>query len=70
MAAPAKTPPAVINGLHAEVAEIVQQPEVKKLLLREGPESLGNSAQEVAADLKEEIAKWQKVVKAAGIQAA
>ena len=68
MAAPAKTPPAVITRLHGEVAKIVQQPEVKKLLLREGLESLGNSPQEFAADLKEEIAKWQKVVKAAGIQ--
>jgi tripartite-type tricarboxylate transporter receptor subunit TctC len=69
MAAPARTPPAIVNRLHAEVAKIVHQPDVKKLLLREGLESLGNTPQEFAADLKEEIAKWHKVVKAAGIQA-
>jgi tripartite-type tricarboxylate transporter receptor subunit TctC len=69
MAAPAKTPPAIVNRLHAESVKIVQSPEVKKLLLREGLESNGNTPQEFAADLKEEIAKWQKVVKAAGIRA-
>jgi tripartite-type tricarboxylate transporter receptor subunit TctC len=69
MAAPAKTPPPIIARLHAESVKIVQSPEVKKLFLRDGLESLGNTPQEFAADLKEEIAKWQKVVKAAGIQA-
>lgn len=68
MAAPAKTSPGVIARLHGEVRRIVQQPEVSKLLLREGLESLGNTPQEFAADLKEEIGKWHKVVKAAGIQ--
>jgi tripartite-type tricarboxylate transporter receptor subunit TctC len=69
MAAPAKTPPAIITRLHAESVKIVQSPEVKKLFLRDGLESLGNTPQEFAADLKEEIAKWHKVVAAAGIQA-
>jgi len=68
MAAPTKTPVAAINRLHGEVAKIVQLPDVKKLLLREGLESLGNAPQEFAADLRDEIAKWHKVVKAAGIQ--
>jgi len=68
MAAPAKTSPAVVKRLHGEVRRIVQQPEVSKLLLREGLESLGNTPQEFAADLKDEIGKWHKVVKAAGIQ--
>ena len=68
MAAPAKTPQSVVTRLHAEVAKIVHVAEVKKLLLREGLESLGNSPQEFAVNLKEEITKWQKVVKAAGIQ--
>ena len=69
MLAPAKTPPPILKRLHAEAVKIVQTPEVKKLLLREGLESNGNTPQEVAADLKEEIAKWHKVVAAAGIQA-
>ncbi len=68
MVVPSRTPPAIVSRLHTEAAKIVHQPEVKKQFLREGLESLGNTPQEFAADLKEEIAKWQKVVKAAGIQ--
>ncbi len=69
MAAPAKTPQPILARLHAESVKIVQSPAIKKLFLRDGLESLGNTPQEFAADLKQEIAKWQKVVAAAGIQA-
>jgi tripartite-type tricarboxylate transporter receptor subunit TctC len=68
MAAPAKVSPAIVTRLHAEVVTIVHLPDVKKLLLRDGLESLGNSPREFSANLKAEIAKWHKVVKAAGIQ--
>jgi len=68
MLAPSKTPQPIIQRLHAETAKVVQNPDVKKLLLREGLEPSGNTPQEFAADLKEEIAKWKKVVAAAGIQ--
>jgi tripartite-type tricarboxylate transporter receptor subunit TctC len=68
MAAPAKVPPAIVTRLHTEVVKIVHVPEVKKVLLRDGLESLGNSPQEFSANLKAEIAKWQKVVAAAGIK--
>ena len=67
MLAPAKTPRPILQRLHSETVKIVQNPEVKQRLLREGLESNGNTPQEFTADLKEEIAKWQKVVKAAGI---
>ena len=68
MLAPARTPEPILKRLHTESVKIVQSPDVKKLLLREGLEANGNTPQEFAADLKEEIAKWRKVVAAAGIQ--
>jgi len=68
MAAPAKVAPAIVTRLHGEVVKIVHMPEVKKMLMREGLESLGNSPQEFAANLKAEIEKWHKVVAAAGIK--
>ena len=68
MAAPAKVAPAIVTRLHGEVVKIVHMPEVKKMLMREGLESLGNSPQEFAANLQAEIAKWHKVVAAAGIR--
>jgi tripartite-type tricarboxylate transporter receptor subunit TctC len=69
MAAPARTPQPVLARLHAESVRIVQSPRIKSLFLKDGLESLGNTSQEFAADLKQEIEKWQKVVAAAGIQA-
>ena len=65
--APAKTPRPVIEKLHGEIVKIVQAPEVKALFLRDGLETVGNSPREFDAIIKAEIAKWQKLVKVAGI---
>ena len=66
--APAGTPPAVVARLNGEAAKIVQQPEVRELFLRDGLEPDGGPAKEFAASIRSEVAKWQKVVKAAGIK--
>lgn len=66
--APAKTPQPILARLHSETVKILNAPEVKQLLLREGLEVNGNTPQQFAADLKAEIAQWRKVVAAAGIQ--
>lgn len=66
--APAKAPPAIVTRLHAESVKVVNTPEVRTLLLREGLEPVGDTPQEFAALIKFEIAKWMKVVKAAGIK--
>lgn len=68
MLAPAKTPRPVITKLNAEVVKIVQAPEMKTLLLREGLEAAGDTPEEFEKDIKVEIAKWQKLAKAAGIK--
>ena len=65
--APAKTPRAVIEKLHVEIVKIVHSPEAKKLFLRDGLEPVGDSPAEFAAIIKAEMAKWQKLVKSAGI---
>ena len=67
--APAKTPPAVIARLNKELNRITTLPEVKALLLRDGLEAVDDTPQEFAAVIREEVAKWMKVVKAAGIKA-
>ena len=66
--APVKTPRAIIEKLHSEVVKIVHAPEVKASFLRDGLETVGNSPREFAAIIKAEMAKWAKLVKAAGIQ--
>jgi tripartite-type tricarboxylate transporter receptor subunit TctC len=66
--APAKTPAAVIAKLNTESVKVVSNPDVKAMLLRDGLEPVGDSPQEFAAVVKQEVAKWMKVVKAAGIK--
>ena len=69
MLAPAKTPRAVIDRLHAETVRIIQGDDVKKMFLKSGLEVEGNSPAEFAATIREEVEKWKKLVKAAGIKA-
>jgi tripartite-type tricarboxylate transporter receptor subunit TctC len=69
MLAPAKTPRAIIERLHGESVKIVHSEEVKKMFLRSGLEVEGNSPAEFAAAIREEVDKWKKLVKAAGIKA-
>ena len=67
--APAKTPRAVIARLNEETARILQQPDVKSVFMNEGAEPVGNKPEEFAAIIREETAKWAKVIRAAGIKA-
>ena len=68
VAAPARTPAAVIARLHAEVARIAQNPAMKARLGAQGLELVGNSPPEFDAFIRAEIAKWSAVLKAAGIK--
>jgi tripartite-type tricarboxylate transporter receptor subunit TctC len=67
--APAKTPRAIVNRLTAEAVKAAEAPDTKPYLLKFGMEPVGSSSAEFAKLIKTEIAKWQKVVKAAGITA-
>jgi tripartite-type tricarboxylate transporter receptor subunit TctC len=66
--APAGTPSPVVARLNAESIKVVNAPEVKTLLLRDGLEPVGDSPQEFAVLVKQEVSKWRAVVKAAGIK--
>ncbi|HYC45403.1 MAG TPA: tripartite tricarboxylate transporter substrate binding protein [Burkholderiales bacterium] len=66
--APAKTPSAVVTTLHAHAVKALNADDVRNTLLKDGLETVGDSPQEFAALIKSEVAKWQKVVKAAGIK--
>ncbi len=69
MLAPAKTPKAIITMLNAAVSKIVHLPEAKAVLVYEGAEPVGNTPEQFAAIIRTETAKWEKVIKAAGIKA-
>ena len=67
--APARTPRPIIDRLHREIVKALHSPEVERRLLAEGSEIGGGSPDAFAAYIRNEIAKWTRVVKEAGIRA-
>ena len=65
--APANTPRAIVPRLHTDIAKVLQQPNVRELLGKDGAEPVGSTPEQFAAFIKSETAKWAKVVKDAGI---
>jgi tripartite-type tricarboxylate transporter receptor subunit TctC len=66
--APKKTPRAVIDRLHREIVQVLNEPATAKRLAGQGLEPIGDTPAEFAQYLKSEAAKWGKVIKAAGIK--
>ena len=67
--APAGTPREIIVKLNSELVRIVNLPDVRRQLGEQGYEPAGNSPEEFAAYINSEIAKWTRVIKAAGLKA-
>ena len=65
--APAGTPQAIIDKWNAAIVKMAADPEVKKKLDALGFIPVANSPAEFADRIKSESARWDKVVKAAGI---
>jgi len=68
--APAGTPPAVVNKLQAEMARILNLPDVRAAFVdQQGMTLIASSPAELGAHTQREIAKWAQVVKATGAKA-
>jgi len=67
--APAGTPKAVIAKLNQEIVKILRSPEFGQILAREGATPIGNTPAEFDAVIREDIAKWAKIVRESGIKA-
>jgi tripartite-type tricarboxylate transporter receptor subunit TctC len=68
MAAPAKTSRAVLDRLHADIVRALNSPDVRDRMRALGADPVGNTPEQYTAFMKNEIAKWGKVIKAAGIK--
>jgi tripartite-type tricarboxylate transporter receptor subunit TctC len=66
--APARTPPAIVERINAEVNAAVQEPDLRDKILKLGAVPEGGSPREVAAFLRAESAKWKRVIETAGIK--
>ncbi|MEI6321098.1 MAG: tripartite tricarboxylate transporter substrate binding protein [Pseudomonadota bacterium] len=67
--APKGTPRPIVMKLHQEVVALLQQPATKERLLAEGAEPVGNTPDQFRAFIDAEIAKWGKIIRAAGLTA-
>jgi tripartite-type tricarboxylate transporter receptor subunit TctC len=69
LSAPARTPKELIARINADVLKVLHSPELVERLKAEGSDPVGNSPAQFAAFLREEGAKWSKVIKFAEIKA-
>lgn len=68
MAAPARTPPAVIAKLNAATVKSLYLPDVRSKLTGEGSEIVANSPQQFTEFLRRDVARWANVIKTAGVK--
>ena len=67
--APAGTPMAIVNRLHATITRAMQSVDMRERFIAEGAEQVGNTPQEFHAFIKSEIERWAVVVRASGMKA-
>jgi tripartite-type tricarboxylate transporter receptor subunit TctC len=64
--APDKTPDAVVTKLHAEINEILKEPEAQQKLKTLGFDAISKTHAEAVAHFRGEVAAWEKMSKAIG----
>jgi tripartite-type tricarboxylate transporter receptor subunit TctC len=67
--APAGTPAAIIGKLNAEISASLKNPETRRKLIDLGADVVPTTPERFGQIVREEIAKWAKVVKASGATA-
>jgi len=66
LVAPAATPTVIVNRLNVETVKVLRRPDVREIFTKDGTEPIGNSPEQFAAVLKEQVEKWGRVVKFSG----
>ena len=66
--APAKTPPPIVDRLQREIAAVLAEPAVKERYATLGIDPVGNTAAQFTAQIRDDLARWEKVVKQANIR--
>ncbi len=66
--APAKTPVAIVQRLYSEFAAALRDNDIRAKLIAAGTEPALASSDEMGKKVRDEIARWSKVVKASGMR--
>jgi len=65
---PAKTPRQAIERLQGEIAAVLRAEQVSARYAALGIEPVGNSSEQFGEQIRADLARWEKVVKAANIR--
>jgi tripartite-type tricarboxylate transporter receptor subunit TctC len=68
LAAPARTPASIVALWHKETVTVLNQPDIVARITQDGGMPVGNTPQKFAQEIRDETAKWAKVIKDAGIK--
>jgi tripartite-type tricarboxylate transporter receptor subunit TctC len=68
-AAPAKTPREIVDRLNSEILRSLKSPDMQARFKDYGADPIGNTPEQATAYVQNEINKWGKVIKAAGLKA-
>ena len=66
--APAATPKDVITRLNREVVKIMALPETREKFAQQGVDPASSTPEEFAQLIRDEVARWSKVIRSAGIK--
>jgi tripartite-type tricarboxylate transporter receptor subunit TctC len=66
---PARAPESVASKLHADIARVLNLPEVRNRIIELGGEPVGNTPAEFDAFQRAEMARWAKVIRDSGAKA-
>jgi tripartite-type tricarboxylate transporter receptor subunit TctC len=69
MLAPAGTPKEIVTRLQQEIATVMKDPAIVKNLNARGFSTEGTTPEQFSAMIRQDVAQWAKVVKAAGLAA-
>ncbi|MBI2726309.1 MAG: tripartite tricarboxylate transporter substrate binding protein [Polaromonas sp.] len=69
LAAPAKTPRAVIQKINADVLKVLAMPDVKANLSEQGITTKGSTPEQMKELVASDYQRWAKIIKGAGIRA-
>jgi tripartite-type tricarboxylate transporter receptor subunit TctC len=68
LAAPARTPAKIVSFVHAETVKVLAEPDIISRLAADGASPLGTAPHVFAQEIRDDIAKWAKVIKEANIK--
>ena len=68
MFVPARTPPEIVGKINAEIARILNSAEVKARLVPQGMDIATGSPADLAAIIRDDNARWGKVIRDAGVK--